>query len=113
MVIFFHIFLKWALKGTIFFNLQKRPKNSPTILFLANSFKKGQLWLIWPFQRLNGNPGRRRRQPIILFGCLLVQDYWYRAKFSCCHSINLSFSQKTFAKWSTTIALHSTLCIRD
>jgi len=34
---------KKALKYTIFVNIQKRPKNGQTILFLANSFKKGQM----------------------------------------------------------------------
>ena len=42
MVIFAQIFSKQALKDTIFFNFQKRP-NGQIILFLANSFKKGQM----------------------------------------------------------------------
>ncbi len=31
------------LKNTIFDNIQKRPNNGQTILFLANNFKKGQM----------------------------------------------------------------------
>jgi len=30
--------------------------NGKTILFLANSFKKGQVWQSWPLRRPNGNP---------------------------------------------------------
>jgi hypothetical protein len=56
---FAQICSKHALKYTIFDNIQKRPKkwpNGKTILFLANSFKKGQIWQIWPLKRPNGNP---------------------------------------------------------
>jgi len=50
---------KQALKYTIFVNIQKKAKkwpNGQTILFLANSFKKGQILQIWPLKRPNGNP---------------------------------------------------------
>ncbi len=50
---------KTALKYTFFVNIQKRQKkwpNGQTILFLANSFKKGQICQIWPLKRPNGNP---------------------------------------------------------
>jgi len=36
-------------------NAKKWP-NGQTIIFLANSFKKGQNWQIWPLKRPNGNP---------------------------------------------------------
>ncbi len=49
--------------------------NDQTILFLANSFKKGQNWQIWPLKRPNGNPAPR--DPIIVavvdraFNCVI------------------------------------------
>ena len=43
MEIFVQIFPKQALKSTIFFIFRKRPKNGQIILFLAISFRKGQM----------------------------------------------------------------------
>ncbi len=40
---------------TTFKKGQKWP-NGQTILFLANSFKKGHICQIWPLKRPNGNP---------------------------------------------------------
>jgi len=40
--------------------MAKKWPNGQTILFLANSFKKGQIWQIWPLKRPNGNPGTPR-----------------------------------------------------
>jgi hypothetical protein len=34
----------------------KKWSNGQTILFLANSFKKGQIWQILNLKRPNGNP---------------------------------------------------------
>ncbi len=51
---------KTGLKLYYFCQHSKKAKkwpNGQTILFLANSFKKGQIWQIWPFKRPNGNPG--------------------------------------------------------
>ncbi len=35
----------------------KKWPNCQTILFLANNFKKGHIWQIWPLKRPNGNTG--------------------------------------------------------
>jgi len=50
---------KTGLKLYYFCQQSKRAKkwpNGQTISFLANSFKKGQIWQIWPLKRPNGNP---------------------------------------------------------
>ena len=50
---------KTGLKIYFFRQHSKKAKkwpNGKTILFLANSFKKGQIWQIWPLKRPNGNP---------------------------------------------------------
>ncbi len=48
---------KTGLKIYYFCQHSKKAKNGQTILFLANRFKKGQNWQIWPLKRPNGNPG--------------------------------------------------------
>jgi hypothetical protein len=53
---------KTGLKICYFCQHSKKAKkwpNGQTILFLANSFKKGQIWQIWPLKRPNGNPVRK------------------------------------------------------
>jgi len=54
---FDHISPKQALKYTIFFNIKKVKKwlNGKIILYLANHFKKVQIWMIWPIKRPTGN----------------------------------------------------------
>ncbi len=50
---------KTCLKIYYFCQHSKKAKkwpNGQTILFLANSFKKGQIWHILPLKRPNGNP---------------------------------------------------------
>jgi len=50
---------KTCLKIYYFCQHSKKAKkwpNGQTILFLANSFKKGQICQIWPLKRQNGNP---------------------------------------------------------
>jgi len=50
---------KTGLKIYSFCQHSKKAKKWPngrTILFLANSFKKGQSGQIWPLKRSNGNP---------------------------------------------------------
>jgi len=50
---------KTCLKIYYFCQHSKKAKkwpNGQTILFLANSFKKGQICQIWPLKRPNGNP---------------------------------------------------------
>ena len=46
-----------------FLQLSEKAKKCPNgqiTLFLANSFKKGQIWLIRPLKRPNGNPAHTR-----------------------------------------------------
>jgi len=50
---------KTGLKIYSFCQHSKKAKKWPNgqiILFLANSFKKGQIGQIWPLKRPNGNP---------------------------------------------------------
>jgi hypothetical protein len=50
---------KTGLKIYYFCQHSKKAKkwpNDQTFIFLANSFKKGQIWQIWPLKRPNGNP---------------------------------------------------------
>jgi hypothetical protein len=44
----------------------KKWQNGQTILFLANSFKKGQIWQIWPLKRPNGNPASHHLKAVVL-----------------------------------------------
>jgi len=53
---------KLALKYTIFINIQKRP-NGQTILFLANSFKKGQMATLGGVGEGEEGKGRGKRAP--------------------------------------------------
>jgi len=51
---------KTGLKIYSFCQHSKKAKkwtNDQTILFLANSFKKGRIGQIWPLKRPNSNPG--------------------------------------------------------
>jgi hypothetical protein len=50
---------KTGLKiNILFLSTFKKWPNGQTILFLANSLKKGQIGQIWPLKRPNGNPGQ-------------------------------------------------------
>jgi len=49
----FRVFIKCLKFAQI---CPKQAKNGKTILFLTNSFKRGQIGPIWPLKSPNGNP---------------------------------------------------------
>jgi len=75
---------KTGLKIYFFCQHSKKAKKRPNgqiFLFLANKFKKGQIWQIWPLKRPNDNPGSLWHRHLLLIMTIMSTVLPYLGKF--------------------------------
>ncbi len=72
---------------------QKKWQNGQTIMFLANSFKKGRIWQILHLKRPNGNPEA---------SWISIPQSWLMKKCWIDQKANLFWRSKNFLLWIQT-----------